>query len=796
MIKIGILSINENHDNASLLGFFAKFEKELNAKSIILYPKNMQFKFSDKNDKDSAIKDKYIYYNHKKIKIDVILPRIDSDVSFKDFVLALNAMDYIRNHTDIPVINYTKGMLISNDKFWQGEYIAAHGYVTPKTAMISNVENIPGVLKEFDKYPLIIKSQFGAGGAGVSIVESERSAKSVINSMVFNGQSVVLQEYLPVEGGTDYRLFVVGNKVVKGIIRQAPKKDFRANIALGGKKGFFKPSKELQNVAIDIANLVGLEIAAVDFMFYNNQYYFIEINKNPGTKNDPKTAKIILDYVIDRSKKKIKKIKTTDRTYKISTISGVKKIFSDLDINIFALGKMAFRKIVPAFFIDKYHILSYTKTNDIVLLRKYCKVRSVQERDIDFVNYNSSLHENEQIDFAEIENYLRRYRDRHLLINQKDEIVDNIVSQISVSLVYANRPVVKEGFENKLKFRRFLEKFGFLIPEYKNFTFDEFMNMKYISARKIYNNIFVVRFPKNTAIADRNTFVVRDKKEFDNLKKLIEKQTYRHEEIESVDIAKYVDGKVVAINACIADQKVLLGNVGLQLIDVDSLYNKNSNYKNKRCGYIWGSDIISKEEKELVSNITNSIGNKMIKHSKYKGQFSLEMVLRDNKAYIIGCKAHSTSSSVIEDLIRISNNIIPMEAFQILESFKVKFSYNESKILYKLNKNKKYSVLYLYNIENKQITINKHIDAGIYSYDELGKIKYKKDSILPKDFENKSNEFILAESITEKGKCVEVQDGDTKIMSLIFPRVVVNRDGKLKTQIKKVVKKIYNKLGI
>jgi ribosomal protein S6--L-glutamate ligase len=794
MIRIGVLSINENHDNASLLEYFAKLESEYNAKSYIIYPKNIQFKFSNK-DKDRK-KDKYIYYNNKRIKLDVILPRIDSDVSFKDFVLALNAMDYIRNHTSIPVINYTKGMLISNDKFWQGEYISAHGYVTPKTAMVSSVESIPNVLKEFNSYPLIIKSQFGAGGAGVSIVESERSAKSVVNSMIFNGQSVVIQEYLPVKNGKDYRLFVVGNKVIKGIVRKAPKKDFRANVAIGGKKGFFKPSKELQNVAIDIANLVGLEIAAVDFMFYDGQYYFIEINKNPGTKNDIDAARTVLEYVVDRAKKKIKKLKKIDKQYKIETILGVKKVFRDLDVNIFAMSKSAFRKIVPSFFVDKYHIISYAKTNDIPLLRKYCKVRSVQERDTDFVNYNSSLHENDQIDFAEMENYLRRYRDRHLYISEKNEIVENIFSQISMSLVYTNMPRVREQFENKLKFRRFLEENGFDISQYKNLDFQEFLAMKYKEARKIFDDDFVIQFPVNTAQASRNTFVIKNAKEFANLKKLIKKQTYRHKEIKSVDVVRYVKGKIVAINACIANKKVLLGNVGLQLIDIDELYNKKAIYRNKRCGYIWGTKLITDKEKNLVCDITTRIGNQMISKSKYRGQFSLEMIICNNQVYVIGCKTHSTTSSVIEDLVRLSNNVIPLEVFQLLESFEIKYNYNENKIVHRLGKNKKYSVLYLYNIANKQIDIKKHINSGIYEFDSRGNIKYKKESILPKDFSDIKHEFILSESITEKDKYIEVQDSDSKILNLIFPQVVIGKNGSLNPRIKKVIIKIYKKLGI
>lgn len=328
-------------------------------------------------------------------------------------------------------------------------------------------------------------------------------------------------------------------------------------------------------------------------------------------------------------------------------------------------------------------------------------------------------------------------------------------------------------------------------------SFDEFVKSTYGYFLKTFKDVFVVQFSKNTAYAERNTFVIRDKIEFVNLKKLIEKQEYRHEEIDTVDVLPYIEGKVVSLNCCIAKSNLFLGNPSLQIIDLSDVYNLNSKYKNKRCGFVFGSENLDNNERKIILEKAREIGKKIIKYSSYKGIFSLEFIISKNKDIVpIGCKTHVTSSGVIEDLIRISHNKIPMEAFQVLESFCIDYDYKEEEIDYKFNKNKKYSVIYLYNVTNRQININKHINSGIYSFDVHGKIKYKKESILPKDFEDEKNEFMLVESITEKDKYVEVQDSDTKIMSLVFPQITVDKEGKLKSRIKKVISKIYRKLGI
>lgn len=299
MIRIGVLTQDPPSTDATLL-MFKDLEAKLNVKIRVFDPQYLSLHYP------VTEKEKTVIYKGKKYTIDILLPRISGEINFKQFLLSLNAMNYFRNNTKITVINSNRGMLISNDKFWQGDFVGSKGYKIPKSVLIANKESIDEILESFE-FPLIVKQQFGYGGEGVALVESSRSARSVINSFLSHNIPIVVQEYLPDEKdeARDFRVYVMGDKAVKGIERRAKQGDFRANLNLGGKKKTFKVPKSLAEKAVDIAQLVGLEIAAVDFLLYQGEYYFLEINKSPGMKKDPAMAEMMLKYVIDRAKDRV-----------------------------------------------------------------------------------------------------------------------------------------------------------------------------------------------------------------------------------------------------------------------------------------------------------------------------------------------------------------------------------------------------------------------------------------------------------------------------------------------------------
>src|SRR3546814_6168478 len=82
--------------------------------------------------------------------------------------------------------------------------------------------------------PHVIKLNEGTQGSGVMLTEKPSSSRSVIETLRGLYATFLVQEFIEEAKGTDLRCFVVGDRVVAAMRRQAPKGDFRSNLHRGG----------------------------------------------------------------------------------------------------------------------------------------------------------------------------------------------------------------------------------------------------------------------------------------------------------------------------------------------------------------------------------------------------------------------------------------------------------------------------------------------------------------------------------------------------------------------------------
>lgn len=76
--------------------------------------------------------------------------------------------------------------------------------------------------------PLVIKVLEGTQGMGVVLAETHKAAESVIEAFLGLKQDIMVQEYIQEAGGADIRCFVVGDKVIAAMKRQAKAGEFRS----------------------------------------------------------------------------------------------------------------------------------------------------------------------------------------------------------------------------------------------------------------------------------------------------------------------------------------------------------------------------------------------------------------------------------------------------------------------------------------------------------------------------------------------------------------------------------------
>tara|TARA_R110000744_G_scaffold1843_6_gene6879 strand:- start:20062 stop:20976 length:915 start_codon:yes stop_codon:yes gene_type:complete len=229
-----------------------------------------------------------IYYNGEKLpKYDAVIPRIGASVTF--YGLAV-----LRQFEMMGVYPLNESVAIgrSRDKLRSLQLLARDGIGLPVTTFAHDPKQTTEVLAVTGGSPLVIKLLEGTQGIGVVLVDSDRSAKSVIEAFRGAGVNILVQEFIKEAGGSDIRALVVGGKVVAAMQRTGAKGEFRSNLHQGGTAQAVKISPEERSTAVRAAKSMGLNVCGVDMLRSNHGPVVMEVNSSPGLEGVEKATGI------------------------------------------------------------------------------------------------------------------------------------------------------------------------------------------------------------------------------------------------------------------------------------------------------------------------------------------------------------------------------------------------------------------------------------------------------------------------------------------------------------------------
>ncbi|MCT4591881.1 MAG: RimK family alpha-L-glutamate ligase [Candidatus Gracilibacteria bacterium] len=299
-MKIGIVTFSSRHKgDVNLVEAYqlAKKAREMGHEATVYQSRYFSFSFDQK---ESAL-----YYKGRpfdKSKIDIAISRASI---YKDVAERLSVLREFEI-MGIPILNNYKSVLWAKNKFHTFQHLAAKGLPLIKTVLLSHSDYINFAVKKLGGFPLVVKAASGVEGKGVTIFESERSFRSGIELILKDEDrmdNILLQEYVEA-GGIDYRVFVVGDKVVGQMKRSAKEGDFRANISQGGKGEKADLSDEVRQIAIDATKALGLDISGVDILLAKNGPLICEVNSSPGLKISRITSTDIEREIVKMAEKK------------------------------------------------------------------------------------------------------------------------------------------------------------------------------------------------------------------------------------------------------------------------------------------------------------------------------------------------------------------------------------------------------------------------------------------------------------------------------------------------------------
>lgn len=240
---------------------------------------------------------------------DAVIPRIGASVTFYGTAV-------LRQFEMLGVYPLNESVAISRarDKLRSLQLLARKGIGMPVTGFAHAPDDIDDLIKMVGGPPLVIKLLEGTQGIGVVLAETQQAAESVIQAFLGLRVHILVQEYIAESKGSDLRCFVIGDKVVAAMKRQAQEGDFRSNIHRGGSATLIRITPEERSTAVRAAKTMGLNVAGVDILRSNHGPLVLEVNSSPGLKGiESTTGKDVAGMIIDFIEKNAKQGRTRTR---------------------------------------------------------------------------------------------------------------------------------------------------------------------------------------------------------------------------------------------------------------------------------------------------------------------------------------------------------------------------------------------------------------------------------------------------------------------------------------------------
>jgi ribosomal protein S6--L-glutamate ligase len=240
----------------------------------------------------------HIYYKGEEIKdVNAVIPRIGSSVTFYGCAV-VRQFEMMKIFTAVE----SQALMRSRDKLRSLQLLARAGLGMPKSAFASTAKDVDTLINQVGGAPVVVKLLEGTQGIGVILAETEKSAKSVIESFLALDANILVQEFIKEAGGADVRAFIVDGTIVGAMKRQGAEGEFRSNLHRGGKATVIQLTKQEKETAIKAAKKLGLAIAGVDMLQSDRGPLVMEVNSSPGLEGIEGATKVdiagkIIEYV-------------------------------------------------------------------------------------------------------------------------------------------------------------------------------------------------------------------------------------------------------------------------------------------------------------------------------------------------------------------------------------------------------------------------------------------------------------------------------------------------------------------
>ena len=235
---------------------------------------------------------------------------IVSNLPHFDYVLYLDKDRYVAEMLERcghRLFNASKAIVLCDDKMLTHITLSNAGIKMPTTISSTLCYRDNGnrnYLKDVEKtlgFPLIVKENYGSLGRQVYLVENSAELKEIEDKLIHIPH--IFQKFIASSKGKDYRVIVIGHKVV-AYMKRENKNSYLSNLATGGSASVVELPQSFLDVAVKASEILGLDYCGVDILEGEHGEPIVsEVNSNAFYEGIEKTTKInvakaYVDYIL------------------------------------------------------------------------------------------------------------------------------------------------------------------------------------------------------------------------------------------------------------------------------------------------------------------------------------------------------------------------------------------------------------------------------------------------------------------------------------------------------------------
>ncbi len=253
--------------------------------------------------------DPQVHYDGKALpRYDAVIPRIGAKIT--DYGMAVLRQF---SNTGAVCLNGAGAIGRSRDKLLAQQLLARAKIAMPVTAFAHSPKDTKDLIGLVDGAPVVLKLLTSTQGRGVVLAETRKAAESLVDAFRGLDANFLVQEFVEEAAGADVRAFVIGNKVVGAMKRQAQKGEFRSNLHRGGTASSIRLTADERETARAAAKVLGLSVAGVDLLQTKEGPKVLEVNSSPGLEGiENATGKDIAGKVIEHLERQVRPL-SSDR---------------------------------------------------------------------------------------------------------------------------------------------------------------------------------------------------------------------------------------------------------------------------------------------------------------------------------------------------------------------------------------------------------------------------------------------------------------------------------------------------